>query len=269
MKRLFVVGDSFSWTPEENHGKTWIGLLAERLNTTVINISAPGVPQDWIWNEIANLSRTITSEDQLIVVLTDPARFWFIESAPTLSNSWIAEEDFERIIENKEVKKAIEYYIRYIQRPSLDIQFLAHRLGWLNNLVKVKNLKKPLVILAFEQYIPDKQNYSDLIFSKGDLCSVSRGEETPSDPHVWNGIDVRYNHLTLSNHIILTNKIVNTLKNGEDLDLTSGFNTQVMNSSSIKDENFIDQELSRTNVSLYKSKPSKAPSSPSSRFFNR
>lgn len=268
LSKIYITGDSFSWTPEDDLGETWIKLLAVKLGIPVTNISCPGVPQDWIWSEIANLSKEITSDDQLIVVLTDPSRFWYIESDPSLSNSWILESDFDRVVNSKEVKSAIEYYIKYIQRPNLDIQFLAHRLGWLNNFVRIKNLKKPLILLAFDQYIPDIENYPDLIFSKGNLNSVSKGEETPEDPHKWRGVDVRYNHLTLSNHKILADKIISTLENNNEIDLTTGFNTRVMNSSIIKDDDFIKRELSEKNVSIHNNVPDLKLTSLSRRLLN-
>lgn len=268
LTKIYITGDSFSWLQEKEKSALWVNLLATRLQTEIDNYSCPGVSQDWIWNSIAGVSNVISSNDQLIVILTDPSRFWFIENAPDLSNSWIVDADFERIIGNPEVKKAIEYYVKYIQRPGLDIQFLAHRLGWLNNLVRLKNLRKPLVILAFSQIVPDPQNYPDLIFSKGDLTSVSKQEETPEDPHNWKGIDVRFNHLTLSNHKILVEKISDSIRSNTELDLTQGFNTKVLNSKSILDPEFVNSELSLHNVQLHNSVPDKPLKSLSRKLFN-
>ena len=132
---LYITGDSFSQIiPDDVNDQVWPLQLARIINAKLSNTSCYGVSQDWNWSILEDWADKITSDDQLIVVLTDPGRFWFIEDKPELSNSWIVESEFEKLIGNIEIKKAIEYYIQYIQRPKIDCRFLMYRLGWLNNL---------------------------------------------------------------------------------------------------------------------------------------
>ena len=50
------------------------------------------------------------------------------------------------------------------------------------------------------------------------IAQFEKGEEIE-----FRGFDMRYNHLCLSNHDILAEKIINALTTGERLDLTTGF----------------------------------------------
>ena len=245
IQNLFITGDSFSYlTPDDTQDRIWSVALAKKLNYNLINQSDYGVSQDWSWSVINDWQSKITRDDQLVIVLTDPARFWFFKDLPKLSNSFII--NFENIINNPDRVKAAEYYIRYIQRAELDIQFLAHRLGWLNNLVRIKEWKKPIIILGFEQFIPNLDNYPDLSISKGNLATVSKNEEFNKTSN--RGVDVRYNHLTLRNHDILVNKLFKSIVTGHELDLTTEFKSQFFDNLFL--DNF-QEELSPEYIKTY------------------
>ena len=67
--------------------------------------------------------------------------------------------------------------------------------------------------------------------------SFSEIEDFDEQQHImnrkdcWNGIDKRRNHLSRNNHRILAEKIIDSLSNSTDLDLSVGF-----------DKNFITRE---------------------------
>lgn len=253
ISKLYITGDSFSQLhPTDINEKVWPIQLARYINAELLNVSSVGVSQDWNWSILDKWSTEISSDDQLIVLLTDPGRFWFIEDKPELSNSWIVESEFEKLIGNNNLKKAIEYYIQYIQRPELDFRFLMFRLGWLNNLVKMNNWKKPLILMAFKQFIPNPQHYPDLIIVPGNLMHVSHAETDVNDPIEYKFVDTRYNHFTLSNHTILATKIGKFLTTGEEIDLTAGFIKNVYTQTAINNPNFVKNELSLVNFERYK-----------------
>ena len=250
---LYITGDSFSQIiPDDVNDQVWPIQLARIINAKLQNTSCYGVSQDWNWSILEDWSDKITSDDQLIVVLTDPGRFWFIEDKPELSNSWIVESEFEKLIGNIEIKKAIEYYIQYIQRPKIDCRFLMCRLGWLNNLVRINNWKKPLILLAFDQFIPNLQHYPDLTIVPGNLMHVSHAETDINDPIDYKFVDTRHNHFTLSNHTILATKIGKFLTTGEEIDLKSGFIKNVYTQTAINNPDFVKNELSLANFERYK-----------------
>lgn len=235
MPTLYVTGDSFSHIPPgHTNPRIWSIALANRLGYKLANQSMPGAGQDWSCRYIDAVTNLITPEDQLIFVVTDPARFWFYEEFPEVSNYHIWETDLiDRI--GKARTKAIESYVKHIQRPALDLQSFLHRLGWLNNIATVRCWRKPLVVWGGFNYNinPQKElDFPNLIFSKGNLLEVSRSEELNDIP--WIGLDTRYNHLCLSNHNILVDKIVDTLTNCTELNLLSGFKEKLWGLSTIR-----------------------------------
>lgn len=247
---LWIVGDSFSHINQEDICEdTWHLILPKTLNFDLHNYSQGGTAQDWAWRNLRDWQFEIKPEDQLIVVLTHPSRFWFFEDRPDVSNHNII--DFDYVINDKERALAAKYFIQYIQRPELDIQALDHKMGWLSNLVYKNNWKKPLIIKAFEQSIYTDL-YPNLIFSNGSLydVSVAEGNRTVENRHT----DTRYNHLCLSNHKILAEKITNTITTGCELDLTTGFRQNIYTKELL--ENPKQTELSPAQLQIYNtSKP--------------
>jgi hypothetical protein len=253
--KLWLVGDSFGYIqPDDLNENVWSIQLARKLKCDLQPLCGLGTCQDWVMNEINFFKREITPDDQIVIILTDPARFWFYQDNPWLTNSSVI--DFDAIIGNSERAKAAEYYLRYIQRPELDIIMLNHRLGWLNNLVSVKKWKKVIVLVGFGMYIPDMEDYPNLEFSHGKLVDISVGEETPTFEKY--GIDVRYNHMCLSNHSILAEKIYNAIETNVPVDLNSGFIKNLLTSNAcIDDPEFAKKELCPAFIKHYHSIPKK------------
>jgi hypothetical protein len=87
---LFITGDSFSYLSSSDvQERIWSVALSKKLNFNLVNQSDYGVSQDWSWSVINDWQSKITKDDQLVIVLTDPARFWFFKDLPKLSNSFI------------------------------------------------------------------------------------------------------------------------------------------------------------------------------------
>jgi hypothetical protein len=146
--------------------------------------------------------------------------------------------------------EAAAMYIEFIQRPELDILHLETRLGWLAYQTRLLGWRKPLVLLAFKQKAPFAYSYPDLNFSKGDLSDdISHAEYklnvTAKDYNNFMlGEDPRFNHMCLSNHEILAEKIANSFKNNTELDLTDGsFKQEILNRETVDDPEFIAKEL--------------------------
>lgn len=258
---LWVFGDSFSEIDlDDPNSNIWSVSLANKLQYNLCNDSLAGSAQDWSFSMVKKYKSHITPLDQIIIALTHSSRFWFFEDLPSVANSNII--DFEDIVGSKERVLAAEYYIKHIQRPSLDFLMLDHRLGWLNNLVLINKWKKPIIILGFGQYY-DPAEYPDLIFSTGNLYDVSVGE---GDNALENrGVDIRYNHLCISNHTILSEKLFNTIVKNEPLDLTTGFKKNIFSKDMLEN----DTEVSKIKVQRYNDRGSPAGKAWGHRIFKK
>lgn len=262
MSKLYIVGDSFSAvsTTQQESDLVWYKLLAEKLGVSqTINNSIIGAAQDFALYSLQDWRDVITPDDHLIVILTHPGRFWFKEADPSTTK-------YDNIVgyehlHDPNVITAIKYYVGYLQRQSLDTVWLENRLAWIAYNAHLCNWKKPLIIFAFPQAISQAaQEYPNIKYSRGSLTDEVSNPEIKIPPKVFNtdqdfndyvkvlddvnnGIDVRFNHLCLSNHAILAEKIYQTLTNDVLLDLSTGFKQEIFNSATAIDPEFIKAEL--------------------------
>lgn len=251
---LFVIGDSFSVSPKfADPAPTWTRVAAQQLAilhdqpVTLVNNSMMGVSQDWMWLTLQDwmAAGVITDEDYLIVALTHPSRFWYLERDPAMSNSKII--DLDRHCSSEECK-AIELFIKHIQRPSLDGIHLNNRMGWLAYQVLKNHLQQPLIIKGFEQLLLDFEQSDVLSISNGNLFDDIQYWEF-SNPaaeitnNFWSGIDCRYNHMCLSNHEILGKQVAESLFYKLPLDLTSGYQRGLLTQDILEDDEFCRHQL--------------------------
>jgi hypothetical protein len=247
--KLLITGDSFSYTGLFDNERAWPNQIANKLNFKLINASLVGCSQDFICQAILDHIPVITPDDQLIVVLTGPNRIWLFEDAPTLTHPWAG--DLETTV-GKDRALAAKLYFKHIQRPQLDTMHVMFRLAWLNHLTVMNNWRKPLVILGFSQDLGNFSNYPNLIFSNGNLTEhVTIEEQTNPNENLFNGYDPRYNHMCLSNHDILVEKIYQTLTLGSPLDLTYGFNKRLLSKQTLQDKSLADKELCLEAFNVY------------------
>jgi len=245
--RLFVVGDSFSVNPPEDAGfRNWVQGACDRLSelegrpVELVNNSIMGACQDWAWYCLHDWMHKIRPEDYVIVAVTHPGRFWFLESMPDLTNAAVI--DLDNWV-TKEQAKAIELFIKHIQRPTLDTMWLADRMGWLAYQVYRKKLRRPLMIPCFPQDLMDTEGYQELNWCKGILMNdIQYWEfEDPTDDantKYFYGVDPRYNHMCRRNHPILAERVATALFNNTQLDITEGFHRGMITTQSTNDPQF-------------------------------
>ena len=240
MNNLWVIGDSYSYTTMFNHENVWVNQLTKKLNYQLKNLSMAGCSQDYICQTLLDCSSKIKKDDQIIIVLTGPNRFWFFEEFPDITHSH--NSHVKEVVGNNRAKAA-EMYFQFIQRPQLDILHTTLRLSWLNHMTVTYGWKKPLVILGFKQEIGNCE-YPDLIFSNGSLTEhVSQMEQVDPEADLFIGADPRYNHMILKNHNVLTDKIYDALTKNKSLDLTEGFYKNILTTDSLYDKDLIKNEL--------------------------
>jgi hypothetical protein len=244
VSELYIIGDSFAVMKQENiNPNVWPILLSQRLGYNLSNTSCSGASQDWLLNQLHQIRKQITPDDQLIITLSDCNRFWFFEDFPDVAEPRATE--LGEII-GKDRAKAAEYYFRYIQRDSLSINHQISRLGLIAHLTTLYNWKPPIILLSFQEHVPEQELFPNLIFSKGALIyDVSNKElEVGTNDHIFfKGIDVRHNHMCLSNHTILADKLYNQIVNNQPLDLTFGFIKDILKNN-YADLEFANKELS-------------------------
>lgn len=258
-RRLFVIGDSFTVAPPPGDpAPTWIRLAAQQLSehhnesVSVVNTSIMGASQDWCWMQLHAWveSGALRPQDYLIVAMTHPGRYWYLDRIPELSNSNII--DLDRWC-SREESRAIELFIKHIQRPRLDAINLVNRLGWLGYQVLKKGLQRPLMIKCFAQDLFQCEEMEELNISNGDLYQgIQYWEfENPDQEEFSNyfsGIDCRYNHLCLTNHSILGPRVAHSLITGETLDLTQGFSKNILKAGLLDNAEFCNKELDMAQI---------------------
>jgi len=253
--RLCVIGDSFSVPPlpqDTSNPAVYTRLVQQALSRQhgtdieIINNSIMGASQDWIWKHLQQwLEHDITSEDYIIIALTHPSRMWFVDRLPDLTNINIS--DLDKHVTREEAS-AIMMYVKHIQRPQLDLMNINNRFGYLGYQILKKSLRKPLVIKCFDQDLDQALNWNEFMLAQGVLMDhVQRLEFEESDinhgPDYWQGIDCRYNHMCLTNHAVLAEKIVTAFNTDTAPDLTQGFVKNLLNSNSLDDADFVQREL--------------------------
>ena len=197
--RLIMVGDSFSVEPmeAEDTTQTWPRMAADRMGLSLWNLSQHGVAQDWCFQQLRagfHSENAITAQDRIIVVLTHPNRFWFLEKYPNLSNSHII--GMENHV-SKEQNRAIQGFLQHIQRPELDTLHMVFRLGWLAGYVARLQLAPPLIIRAFGMNVQEAETHAGMSWATGTLFDIQANEfqdpETTTHDY-FRGVDCRYNH---------------------------------------------------------------------------
>lgn len=281
MTTLYIFGDSFTVPPELvvgdskkglwaspgetwSSGKpkprtdTWINQVAAHLSTQhrdldLINYSQHGVAQDFCWMHINNAIDKITPEDYIIVAVTHPNRFWYIQEHPNLSNHHII--NFQQYIE-KEQAWAIQLFMQYIQRPELDTLHQTNRCKSLAYEVAKRGLRRPLMLNCFFTDITAVENIEDLMWAKGNLFNIQAHEYEDGEEEsttYFNGVDCRFNHLCLTNHNIMAQKVIAAFDSQQGPDLDQGFVTGLLKKDSLKDEDFCRRELDWDKLELVRS----------------
>lgn len=263
--KLWIFGDSWSalW-PDYDPDRVWTKSLAQQLSTATSspvllrNSSLVGSAQDWAFSEYIKVIEDIQPEDYVVFILTSPSRYWYFEDIPTLSNWNIL--DFDTVV-SPEQTKAVELYIKHIQRPQLDNLALIGRLGLMAYETKRRGLRRPLLIKGFEQELGPINYFEDLNIANGVLTHIQWNEYKDQElayklsdqgkPGYFNGADCRFNHMCLSNHDIFANKLLTGLINDTAPDLTTGFQTDLIAPDWYNDKEFCERELSPRSVEYF------------------
>jgi hypothetical protein len=255
MTKLYVIGDSFSAIevrphsskaakpyPEYDYGTSiyWPKQLADKLGADLINLSKIGCSQDFEWHNIYEHRDQITPDDYVVIVLTEINRFWYLDNSPEFSRPDL----LLQYPDLQGVGDTAMQFSRYIQRDSLTVLNLENRLGALSYIAHTQCWRNPLVLYAMSQISDVERYFNNLDFSKGTLTDLAINEvgigvnQEYYNNKIIKGIDPRYNHLTMSNHKILVDKLYNYFTENTPVDLTTNFLNSVLTETSLTDPNF-------------------------------
>ena len=219
MNNIIVVGDSFCAA-----ASGWPGMLAQRLNLTLINHGQGGQP----WWNVRNFLNTINEEtltntEIMVFVHTNAGRI------PT-SNSQIGFIDHSAEPKT-EMDKAIQLYYKYIHEPEF--------LNWAQQqwFLEINQRWGHTKIVHLHSF-PWTLDYGKSLFGiniKTNLCSISLNELGADKLELFN--DKRPNHLNDRNNNELACQLSNLIQNfteqtvqldtdAFDLKITQWFNWQ-------------------------------------------
>lgn len=255
-QRLWIFGDSWSAIDSNRDPpRSWTRQLAQRLSQTtgrpvqVRNHSLVGAAPDWITEQYLKNTASMGSDDYVIMILTSPYRVWYFEDQPSLTNFNII--DFDSVIDQEQAQ-AVELYIKHIQRTKIDTLHTVNRLGNIAYESASRGLRRPLLVKGFDQDLNVAESYPDICIANGYLTSIQYNEYAELDrmaeitgpaPNWFYGFDCRYNHLCLSNHDILVDKLLEGLLKNRSPDLTQGFRQNLIKETWYEDTEFCQQEL--------------------------
>tara|TARA_B110000503_G_scaffold11822_1_gene15973 strand:+ start:286 stop:1005 length:720 start_codon:yes stop_codon:yes gene_type:complete len=238
--KLWIFGDSFSipisflGEPfavkakiDPNIYKTnWIEEVANKLSIDELQVFAEfGVSNEWIFKEAFDQAKNFKSNDYIIVQLTNSNRHWFFPNEPSESNlhqMW-THPDW-----STGKKKAVEGYLKYLHNDELDnIIYSAIIYSFMYVKQSVPNLK--MLFLPAWGMAPE---------TIGNLTSnVCDGEfdspETQQKFYLKTGYDPRLNHMSIDNHYVLANKVINYFNKHIPVNLTDGFKSMIYTKDNI------------------------------------
>jgi hypothetical protein len=154
--------------------------------------------------------------------------------------------------ERKENIKPNDILIISLSSNTLDVD-AKHLNDFLTDVDKLScdlNLKTIVFFIfgAAAQHVTDFTKYPHIHFTKGFITDVAMNE-WKKDFIAKHGRewlitqDVRVNHLTKNNHGILVKKVLDYIKNGTLIDLTTEFHAEILDKETINDPEFIKDQL--------------------------
>ena len=252
MTTLWILGDSFSSAKDADtpiDPRTWMKQLAPRLGVDrVANLSIRGVSQEYTWFRLHEILRDqVEPDDYMVIALTHPARRWYHPKYPEISryeHVWKFSE-----IGLKKHHEAAKLYVECIQRQDMDVVQVEERLTWLDSMTDRLGLRRPQVLVAFHQELGYSRTLEHIHISRGDLCSISEKErcfEKGFEHYhsLLTYVDFRYNHLCLSNHLVLTDLLVEAFDKDQPVDISSGpFLDNMLTDESIENAEWCQFEI--------------------------
>lgn len=198
---LWCFGDSYVDPHINSSNPVWTAMIGEKLNCSVQNLGMCATSLDYTY--MCFDSADIQDNDFVIIVLTDlHRRFFFLDSPETSSL-----HQLDNVSSGK--SNAMKHYFTFLSNPrayNVNLKNFLYRVQYLS---EKKNLKTIIfnafvsTVFVHELELPNLYIVSNTLFevSQNEISrDVSRADFVKKDP--------RANHLCVSNHKILADKVV-------------------------------------------------------------
>lgn len=230
--KLWVFGDSYSiplhvWQnnnevtfTRNKYDTNWITEVAKSLSVTESNVfSQFGVSNEWIFEQVMMQAENFGSDDYVIIQLTNSNRHWFFPEHPQRSNF---NQSIVDVNTDSTTKKVIKAYISHLQNDHLDsLIYSAIIYSFMYVRTMIPSIKM-LLLPGFGAAPNSIGNLSD------NVCDIEfKTKEIQQLFYDKTGFDSRLNHMTIDNHYVLADKVVNSFINNTPLDLTTGFKANI------------------------------------------
>lgn len=221
-RTLWIYGDSFAVDWKVDWG--WQRQVAALMDVgRVVNQACSGSSNEWS-------SMQFRDDDQqpgdiVVYFTTANSRQWFFRDRPHLSNlTSISDTPEAKELERTEPEKyrAVMDYWLHLQRDDIDLLRMQHMI----DSIRVKQIERELHLQLIPSFSADIE-WTDLTPVKGDMTTDVCDREFANEQEMllWynQSIDTRANHMTLANHTVFARKLVQSLSERTQLDLTQGF----------------------------------------------
>lgn len=231
--KLWIFGDSYgTFHQQGNKLKDWHWMwdLTEKLeHENFYNICQDGVANEWIYYQFIEKSKKINPEtDTIIFITTQIDRQWFFLDNEGVGNIHMG--PLHQYV-TKSQQTAIDQYVKHLTnnpQNSIRFQWLLYGL----NFLKEKNNLNLLILPGFEN---EGYFLNNDITIKGSLLDPCINEVKGKSIQSWvkwkllkNGVDIREGHISECNHPILSQKLYETIKHKQMLDLTTDFKEEFL-----------------------------------------
>ena len=228
--KLHVYGDSFSIpnTPTTGVTNTWNEIVSNALDLENVNYAEYGVANEWIYGQVIDSAPKWEAGDHIIIQLTAPWRDWLLEDVPEVSNLAHCKvtDEYDKV--DKNILKAIDYFLRYLYNPTkyiIQYNMVFNAL----NFIAADNLDKKILILPGFHPLPNfNGTLSEMCYKEFDSQGTAELFYDKYSP------DPRINHLTAPNHKILGNRVLEFFQGNQLPDLTNDYHEKIITKNNYK-----------------------------------
>jgi hypothetical protein len=262
------LGNSFSYQTREFDKNTWMKQVANTLEYNSKNLSSNGTSLDYVYHSFNKIRHEIESNDIIICTVTDTDRRWLFEHNPCDAIWRPLDEnlDLYPVVYEEEVKfeprdprivNAVNLYLKHLDNLAAHDAYLQNFLYNLNHFTKIG--VRVIILPCFENISnvlnEYKNKFPNLHIADKSIMSISK-DEFEGNEFYLSGImrfnpDPRLNHLTTTNHNIMSQKIINYIKNNEPISFRNGFIKDCLNYHNLRDQDFSKKELFDLNLDEY------------------
>jgi hypothetical protein len=244
---IYLYGDSFSSPVAGSEDWAWYHQVGKQTNQQVTHHGVPGASLQYLYHCFEKTYADIEQDSTVIFCLPAMHRQWFFADKPGASSLHTAPrhgigQDVHRLM--------VEFFQHLYNETNGETGLLnfLYRLNWHADTLRCQTI----IVPCFEkesEFLKDRQSrFPTLSFAQGSLQSVSEAEFSPDISgnlkiHFYQKQEMRANHLCRSNHDGLAKKVIDGITTGAQIDLSTGFVSNLISAQNMSNAVFRSQEL--------------------------